>query len=93
MSTRASAWLAWSLAGLSLAMIACGFVLAVLNRTDTEELVGLGALVSGVAVGGLVASRRPANPVGWFFLTSAACFALHSLAIEYATYGLVTQPG
>jgi hypothetical protein len=51
------------------------------------------ALVSCVAVGGLVASRKPRNPVGWFFLASAACFALQSFALQYAIYGLQTHPG
>jgi hypothetical protein len=45
-------------------------------------------LTASVLVGGLVTSRRPANPVGWFFLGSAGCFALTEVAAEYATYGL-----
>ncbi len=47
----------------------------------------LGLTLSAV-VGGLVASRRPANPVGWFFLGSGGCFAITLVAAEYATYGL-----
>ncbi len=39
-------------------------------------------------VGGLVASRRPANPVGWFFLGIGGCMAITVVAAEYATYGL-----
>src|ERR687898_472263 len=47
----------------------------------------LGLTLSAV-VGGLVASRRPGNPVGWFFLGSGGCFAITIVAAEYATYGL-----
>ncbi len=36
----------------------------------------------------MVASRRPENPVGWFFLGSAGCFAITEVAVEYSTYGL-----
>jgi len=39
-------------------------------------------------VGGLVASRRPANPVGWVFLGIGGCMAITVVAAEYATYGL-----
>jgi hypothetical protein len=86
MSHRA-AWLAWSVCGLTLAFIACAVALAFLNRSDVAAVIfPLGLLVSTI-VGGLVASRRPENPVGWFFLGSGGCFALAEVAAEYATYG------
>jgi len=44
-------------------------------------------------VGGVVASRRPTNPVGWLFAAGAATFAFMAFGTEYATYGLVTRPG
>jgi hypothetical protein len=51
------------------------------------------SITASVAVGGLVGSRRPANPVGWLFLGSAVLVALQTVASEYATYGLLTSPG
>jgi hypothetical protein len=84
---------AWSLCGLTLAVIACAIMLDILNRTDGQDAFFVVALVSCVAVGGLVASRRPRNPIGWFFIASAACFALQSFALQYAFYGLRTDPG
>jgi signal transduction histidine kinase len=51
------------------------------------------ALVSSTLVGGVVASRRPANRVGWFLLISAAGFAVMAFTEEYAKYGLLTEPG
>jgi hypothetical protein len=87
MSHRA-AWLAWSVCGLTVVLIACAVALAFLNSSDIRAVIlPLGLTVSAV-VGGLVASRRPANPVGWFFLGSAVCVALTRVAAEYATYGL-----
>jgi hypothetical protein len=89
MSTRTVAWLAWALCALALTLIVCAVALAVLNRSDVAAaaLFPLALTVSAM-VGGLVASRRPANPVGWFFLGSAGSLALSEVADEYATYGL-----
>jgi hypothetical protein len=83
-----AAWLAWSACGLTVVLIACAVALAVLSRSDVASVIfPLGLLVSAM-VGGLVASRRPENPVGWIFLGSSGCFALTEVAAEYATYGL-----
>src|ERR687890_793184 len=77
MSTRASAWLAWSLAGLSVAMFLAGVVLYVLVRSSQEGPSTSGALsellifVTFLAfpiVGALIASKHPKNPVGWICL-------------------------
>jgi hypothetical protein len=88
MSRRNAARLAWALCALAVALIACAVALALINRADAGSVIlPLGLTVSAV-VGGLVASRRPANPVGWFFLGSAGCFALSEVAEQYATYGL-----
>ena len=82
------AWLAWSVCGLTLALMGCAVALAILNRSDVASAAIFPlALTVSAMVGGLVASRRPANPVGWFFLGSAGCFALTKVATEYATYG------
>ena len=94
MGVRGAAWLAWSVCLLSLALCACAVVLSVFfNGADVETIIyPLTSTVSAV-VGGLVASRRPENPVGWFFLGSTVCFAFVAFASGYATYGLFTAPG
>src|ERR671921_1678275 len=78
MSTRASAWLAWSLAGLSVAMFLAGVVLYVLVRSSQEGPSTSGALselliflpfLAFPIVGALIASKHPKNPVGWICLT------------------------
>ena len=82
------AWLAWSVCALTVVLIACTVALAFLNRSEVRAVIfPLGLTVSAV-VGGLVASRRPENPVGWFFLGIGGCFAITLVAAEYATYGL-----
>jgi hypothetical protein len=87
-STHATAWLAWSVCALTLALIGCAIVLAIINNSDVGAVIFPLALTTSAVVGGLVASRRPENPVGWFFLGSAGCFAITEVAAEYATYGL-----
>jgi hypothetical protein len=87
MSRRATAWLAWSVCALTLALIVCAIVLAI-KGSDVELVIFPLCLTLSAVVGGLVASRRPGNAVGWFFLGSAGCFALTQVATEYATFGL-----
>jgi hypothetical protein len=77
MRPSAAAWLAWWLAGLSVAMFLASVVLYVLAHSSQEAMSTSGALgellifVSFLAfpiVGALIASRHPKNPVGWICL-------------------------
>jgi hypothetical protein len=84
---------AWALCAVTLALIACVVVLGVLNPLTSSNpsfsIVG----ITGVVVGGVVASRRPQNAVGWLFIAGALLSTLRGLSAEYAIYGLLTQPG
>ena len=61
-NARAAAWLAWSVCGLTLALIASSAVLFVLNRFGIRELpYFLVAEATAALVGGLISSRRPRN--------------------------------
>ena len=104
MSLRAAAWLAWSLAGLSVAMFVVTVVLSFLNRSvlppaswGTTGLSGI--LIFGVAflafplVGALIASRRPQNPIGWICLAAGLFWMLANLTSGYGVYGLLARPG
>ena len=93
MSPRVAARLAWLVCWLSVALIASAVVLAVLNGADVKEISFPLALTASALVGGLVASRRPENPIGWFFLGGAVCFAFVTFATGYATYGSLNAPG
>ena len=85
--------LAWDICVLALALILVTLALALLGAS---RVIGLNfplVGVSGALVGGLVASRKPHNPVGWFFLAGACIGGLQALAGTYAVYGLIVDPG
>ena len=92
MSRRNAARLAWALCALTMTLIVCAVALAFLNESDAYSVLLPLGLTLGSVVGGLIASRRSANPIGWFFLGSAGCLALAEVAAGYATYGLPTAP-
>jgi hypothetical protein len=99
MSTRSAAWLAWSLAGLSVAMFLATVPLFVLarsapvpsgsnaGRTVIDLLVSVPFLAYPL-VGALVASRRPRNPIGWICLAFGLLWMLLGLFDYYGVYGL-----
>jgi hypothetical protein len=49
--------------------------------------------VSAVSVGALLASCRPAHPVGWLLLALGLSVAVSGVATGYASYGLLARPG
>ena len=94
--------LAWGLAGLAMLSGVPSFWLLsrvwVEGSTDAAPTVATVvpvtlAVVSAVGVGALVASRRPAHPVGWLLLGVGLAVATNVLVEPYAKYGLVTRPG
>jgi hypothetical protein len=93
--SRTSSRIAWSLCVLTVALIVCAGALSIPNRYGYGpwELLFLVAEAMGALVGGLIASRQPTNPVGWFISGHALCFSLGEFARQYAVYGLLTEPG
>jgi hypothetical protein len=92
-SGRMGSRVAWSVCGLTLALIACTIALFVLNRFGIRELpYFLVAEATAALVGSLIASRRPRNPVGWIVSGHAFCFSLGEFSRQYAIYGLQTDP-
>ncbi len=98
MSPRAAAWLAWSLCAFSLALTALSLFLLALNFShpdahvyefwDGDTLVALSFSI----IGAIIASRLPANPLGWLFCAAACGAAVDHFSAEYAIYALVAQP-
>ena len=103
MGAHAAAWLAWSLAGLCVAMFVATGVLDVLPRSgqSSGDWFTLGAVSNALSfilflafpiVGALVASKRPRNPVGWILLADGLLWMLLGVAESYFVYG-VARPG
>jgi hypothetical protein len=103
MNARASAWLAWTLAGLSVAMFVARIPLYVLARgAHVPSSWGADLTVGGLLlllpflafplVGALIASRRPRNPIGWILLATGFLWMLNGMLDYYGVYG-VAQPG
>src|SRR5439155_21287831 len=98
MTSRRAAILAWSLAGLILVVVATTAVLVFLNRDsihniDEANLIEIVLPIGFAFVGGLVASRLPANPLGCVFLAISLCNALPGTTIQYTRYAFATHPG
>jgi len=103
MSNRTAAWLAWSLAALSVIMFVAAIALHVLARSvdspgEWSTLGAVGRVVSFLPflafplVGALVASRRPRNWVGWILLADGLLWTFGSVLDSYRIYGLA-RPG
>src|SRR5215216_5059056 len=102
--TRASSWLAWSLAGLSVVMFVASIPLCLLARSAHvpsswgADLSIVGLLLGGglfllfPLVGAMIASRRPKNPIGWILLANGLLWMLSDVMDYYAVYG-VASPG
>jgi signal transduction histidine kinase len=100
MSRHTAAWLAWSLWAVCAVLITLALVL----DFTTEELPfdegGLRyapsfAVLTGVlslaypAVGALIASRLPANPIGWIFCAIGLLYVARGFATSYADHALL----
>ena len=90
MSERAKGRLAWSLWAI-LGLLLAAEVLLLPLHPDAALLLAVAPPFA--TVGAFVASRRPANPVGWLFLASGAAIALRSFGTQYAYHAFVTEPG
>jgi hypothetical protein len=64
--------------------------LVLLTPEAAARVIGV---VSAVTVGALLASRRPAHPVGWLLLALGLSVAASGVATGYASYGLLARPG
>ena len=97
MSARAAAWFAWSVCALSLTLTALGLVFLVLNRSHQGTPAfdfafrSVVIMASCSTVGVLIASRRPAHPIGWLFSALGFLSGLHLFCGEYAIYALVVE--
>jgi hypothetical protein len=100
MKTRYITRLAWTLGLFGLAITPVNLALAVLNGASAGELLRdpifsarVTAVMAFALVGTLIASRRPAHPIGWMFLAIALSQGASEFGFRYGEYALVTRPG
>ncbi|HEV3496666.1 MAG TPA: hypothetical protein VHA34_09975, partial [Actinomycetes bacterium] len=95
----ALAWALWALTLVAFALV--GWLNELLVEAGRPDLAMLTsdipafvlATFSATTVGALLASRRPAHPVGWLLLGLGLPVALSGVATGYANYGLMARPG
>src|SRR5215212_7331981 len=97
MSTFVSAWKAFILGSLILLLWLAGVLLLIdqVAAGTTPYEYWLEAVVRTLifsAVGSFLATRRPANPIGWLFIAVGLLNALQLLCGEYATTTLALGP-
>ena len=92
-----AARLAWSMCALSLTLTALSLLLLALNLSHRGVHVPFwveNTVVTGSfsIIGAIIASRLPANPLGWLFCAAACIAAVSHLSVEYAIYALLARP-
>src|SRR5215210_568500 len=98
MSTRAAAWLAWSLGILCVALLTFTLLLFAFNRSRPDvDVYGPWVQETVVAVtfpalGLLILSRRPKHSIGWLFCGAGLVAGLDHFCGEYAIYAQQVQP-
>jgi hypothetical protein len=105
MSHHTAAWLAWSIAALSLvlclAAISLYLVTLPVQPPSSWGTGGLSAVLyvylpflAFPLVGAVIASRRPKNPIGWICLAVGTIWIFAIMSSSYAMYALlVASPG
>jgi hypothetical protein len=100
--SRAVSWLAWSVCGVTLLVLALSVLLIFLGWSTPlprgwtpwrDQTVSLLGIIGAPILGGLIASRRPRNAYGWLWLGLGLGLASQSLAQSYGAYALVVEPG
>src|SRR5215467_837735 len=102
MRAQTARWVAGSIAAASIALMAGGMALAYVDRqalppgltnwnfqTVFEDVVNMGVPVLGF----VLASRRPANRMGWLLLAAGVALALSAFAGPYGLHALRAAPG
>jgi hypothetical protein len=97
--TAGLTWTVWSLAMLGIPAVAWSdHLLRQAGRPDLVQLTPetippVLATVTAATVGAVLASRRPAHPVGWLLLALGLSLVATAAAAQYMVYGLLVHPG
>ena len=102
MKVRAARWVAGCEAAVSIALMGGGLALAYADRHllsarltgwDFSQVFGDVVNTAIPAVGFVLASRRPANRIGWLFLAAGLAVGLNGFSNRYGLHALVAAPG
>ncbi|GID28020.1 hypothetical protein [Paractinoplanes brasiliensis] len=103
MSSGIRTWTAWGLCALTVVQLVGTAILAVLTRAIPDptsshswllNLVDNSLITAALAiVGVLLATRRPANPIGWLLTGVAFVWSTNDFTHHYARYALEHAPG
>ena len=101
MRARTAQWVAGGVAACSIALMAGGMILAYVDRhvpagLTNWDFTAIFTDVVNMAVpvlGFVLASRRPANRMGWLFLAAGLALALGTFTDPYALHALRVAPG
>jgi signal transduction histidine kinase len=94
---RTASRLAWSVALLSIALMLGGFALAFVDRNarvaggslwSASYLLSNAPILGVPVVGGVLAARRPENPIGWLFLAAGLSLGLATFGQPYGVFAL-----
>jgi signal transduction histidine kinase len=96
MSHRTAFWLAWSLWAVCVVLIGLtlllDFLTLVLDRGQVFAILAGVLSLAYPTVGALIASRLPANPIGWIFCGVGLLYAGGRFTGAYATYARLENP-
>jgi hypothetical protein len=92
-------WLPWGIWAVAISLTGAAVVLLVLSAHVSlgprwgprGGLIVFAVMFS--TMGLVVATRRPANRIGWLYLAAGCVFAVQGFGEEYAAYALLMRPG
>jgi signal transduction histidine kinase len=96
---------AWWIGGSAIALMGIGLVLMYADRGadlpaaaspwewNVPNALAVAVNIVGVAIGTVVAAKRPENRVGWFFLAAGVSLGISTFGGVYAAHALVVDPG
>jgi signal transduction histidine kinase len=102
MRARTARWVAGGIAAGSIALMTGGLVLAYVDRHlvradltnwDFADVFAQAVNISVPVLGFVLASRRPANRIGWLTLAAGLALGLGRFASSYGLHGLAAAPG